>query len=188
MVELWTSEEPEFEGRYVSFRDIVMEPKPAQKPYPTIWLAGYAKAVMRRLARIGDGWITYNTLRAELPEMLDYLYQQPAYQQNPRPLEIGMPLFEFKHDPVSHELLEAPRIDLSQEAILEQVNELARIGVTTVRADMALGMSLGGDGATRDGRPVPPPRSKTESLERLQWFAETVLAEADRIEPVAAHP
>jgi hypothetical protein len=136
---------------------------------------------MRRLARVGDGWITYNTRRDELPEMLDYLREQPAYQANPRPMEIGMQLYEFKHDPVSHELLEPPRIVLEQEAILEQVHELAELGVTTVRADMAIGMALGGDVATRGGKPVPPPRNKGEYIERLQWFAENVLPEAASI-------
>jgi alkanesulfonate monooxygenase SsuD/methylene tetrahydromethanopterin reductase-like flavin-dependent oxidoreductase (luciferase family) len=34
IVELWTKDNPEFEGEFVSFKDIVFEPKPVQKPLP----------------------------------------------------------------------------------------------------------------------------------------------------------
>ena len=30
IVELWTSDSPEFEGKYVSFKDVTFEPKPIQ--------------------------------------------------------------------------------------------------------------------------------------------------------------
>jgi alkanesulfonate monooxygenase SsuD/methylene tetrahydromethanopterin reductase-like flavin-dependent oxidoreductase (luciferase family) len=33
IIELWTSDAPEFEGKYVSFRDVAFEPKPVQKPH-----------------------------------------------------------------------------------------------------------------------------------------------------------
>jgi probable F420-dependent oxidoreductase len=186
IVELWTSDEPEFEGTRVRFRDIVLEPKPVQKPHPPIWLAGYAKAAMRRLARVGTGWITYNTSRAELPGMLAYLAEQPAFRERPRRIEVGMPLFEYDHHPVTHELLAPPEIVLEKDAILEQVGELARLGVTIVRADAALGTSPGSENSTREGKAVPRPRSKEEYLERLQWFAEEILPAAAAIEPVLA--
>lgn len=183
MIELWTADEPEYEGQFVRFKDIVFEPKPVQKPYPTIWLAGYAKAALRRLARVGDGWMTYNTSRAELPEMLDYLEGQPGLSDRPRPIEIGMPLFEFDHHPVTHKLLKPPNIVLEKDAILEQVHELAELGTTHARSDAALGTAPGAEYATRGGQPVPRPRSKEEYLERLHWFSEEIIPEASKIEP-----
>jgi hypothetical protein len=42
IIELWTSESPRFEGRYVSFRDIAFEPKPVQKPHLPVCIGGGA--------------------------------------------------------------------------------------------------------------------------------------------------
>ena len=37
-IELWTKDDPKFEGKYVNFSDITFLPKPVQKPYPPIWI------------------------------------------------------------------------------------------------------------------------------------------------------
>jgi probable F420-dependent oxidoreductase len=55
-IELWTKDDPKFDGKYVSFSDITFLPKPVQKPYPPIWIGGQSKPAIRRAARIGDGW------------------------------------------------------------------------------------------------------------------------------------
>jgi probable F420-dependent oxidoreductase len=55
---LWSEEEPAFEGRHVSFKDIVFEPKCVQKPHVPIWVAGGSGAgPIRRLLQYGDGWM-----------------------------------------------------------------------------------------------------------------------------------
>ena len=59
--ELWTKDDPHFEGRYVKFANIRFEPKPAQKPYPPIWVGGESGPALRRTARIGDGWYPIGT-------------------------------------------------------------------------------------------------------------------------------
>src|SRR6185295_18891753 len=59
--ELWTKEEPRFDGRYVKFHDIVFAPKPVQKPHPPLWIGGESGPAMRRAARLGDGWYPIGT-------------------------------------------------------------------------------------------------------------------------------
>lgn len=54
--ELWTSENPFFDGKYCRFSDIVFLPKPVQKPTIPIWIGGHSKHAIRRAARLGDGW------------------------------------------------------------------------------------------------------------------------------------
>jgi probable F420-dependent oxidoreductase len=54
--ELWTKEDPRFEGRYYSFRDIKFAPKPIQKPHPPIWVGGQSRRAMRRAGELGDAW------------------------------------------------------------------------------------------------------------------------------------
>jgi probable F420-dependent oxidoreductase len=53
--ELWTKDAPSFHGKYVTFSNIVFEPKPAQKPLP-LWIGGESAPALRRAARYGDGW------------------------------------------------------------------------------------------------------------------------------------
>jgi probable F420-dependent oxidoreductase len=45
-----------FEGRYLSFRDIELAPKPVQRPFP-ILLNAHADAALARVGRMADGWI-----------------------------------------------------------------------------------------------------------------------------------
>ena len=54
--ELWTQENPSFEGKYCSFSGIKFEPKPVQKPHPPIWVGGESGPALRRAARLGDAW------------------------------------------------------------------------------------------------------------------------------------
>ena len=53
---LWTEAKPKFAGKYVKFDDIVLEPKPVQRPHPPIWVGGESPPAVRRAARIGDAW------------------------------------------------------------------------------------------------------------------------------------
>ena len=54
--ELWTKDNPSFDGEYIQMSDIIFEPKPTQKPYPPIWIGGESPAALRRAAELGDGW------------------------------------------------------------------------------------------------------------------------------------
>ena len=53
---LWTEAAPRFSGRHVRFDDILFAPKPAQEPYPPIWVGGESPPALRRAARLGDAW------------------------------------------------------------------------------------------------------------------------------------
>ena len=53
---LWTEDSPEFQGRYVSFRDIAFEPRCVQKPHVPLWIAGQGSVPLRRVIEYGDGW------------------------------------------------------------------------------------------------------------------------------------
>ncbi len=55
--ELWTADDPEFHGDYADFADIAFQPKPVQKPHPPIWIGGESGPALRRIVRVGDGWL-----------------------------------------------------------------------------------------------------------------------------------
>ena len=54
--ELWTNDNPSFEGKYCSFDNISFQPKPVQKPHPPIWVGGESRPALRRTAELADGW------------------------------------------------------------------------------------------------------------------------------------
>ncbi len=53
---LWRDEIAEFDGEFVSFKNVIAAPKPVQQPGPPIWIGGEGPAARRRVARLGDGW------------------------------------------------------------------------------------------------------------------------------------
>ena len=54
---LWTQERVTFHGRCFDVVDAAFFPKPLQQPHPPIWIGGGSAAALRRVARLGDGWI-----------------------------------------------------------------------------------------------------------------------------------
>src|SRR3954453_11315600 len=58
--ELWSNENPRFDGKYVKFDDVVFTPKPVQQPIP-IWVGGESGPALRRTARYADCWYPVGT-------------------------------------------------------------------------------------------------------------------------------
>jgi len=54
--ELWTKDNPSFNGKYCNFSDVIFLPKPVQQPAIPIWIGGHSRQAIRRAARLGDGW------------------------------------------------------------------------------------------------------------------------------------
>jgi probable F420-dependent oxidoreductase len=184
MLELWTSERPVYRGEFVSFDDVVFDPKPVQRPLP-LWFGGRTRAALARIARFGDGWYSYSTPRAQFGTMVEFIREHPAFQERPRPLEAWLELFEGRRDPDSHAVIEQARIVRDRDAILEQMHEIAGVGATMTSLDDIVG--IGKFQNDQPGAP-PPVRDIQEYLERLQWVAEEILPEARQIttgQPVA---
>lgn len=67
MQALWTEDPSEFHGELYDLRRTRMYPKPVQTPHPPIHVGGESPAAMRRVARFGQGWYSFN----RLPDQLD---------------------------------------------------------------------------------------------------------------------
>jgi probable F420-dependent oxidoreductase len=60
----WLREGSPFKGEFYSTEGIALEPYPAQKSGPPLWIGSWgSEAGLRRTARLGDGWLAsaYNT-------------------------------------------------------------------------------------------------------------------------------
>lgn len=56
---LWSEEHVTHSGRFFTFEDVTMLPKPIQAGGPPIIVAGRSESAMRRAARLGDGYMPY---------------------------------------------------------------------------------------------------------------------------------
>src|SRR5579862_5759512 len=54
---VWTEECTSFEGRFWTFPELTVYPRPVQQPHPPLWIAGVADAAVDRAARLGDAWL-----------------------------------------------------------------------------------------------------------------------------------
>jgi probable F420-dependent oxidoreductase len=54
---LWADGLASFRGRFWSVDGAASFPKPTQRPGPPIWIGGSSDPALRRVARVGDGWI-----------------------------------------------------------------------------------------------------------------------------------
>ena len=59
IVAAWSEEVARFEGETLAFRDVIVAPRPAQRPRPPIWVGGNSRAAVRRAARLADGWVPW---------------------------------------------------------------------------------------------------------------------------------
>lgn len=53
---LFREDDATFEGRHIAFKSIAMRPRPLQDPLP-IFVGGHNEAMIRRAARLGQGWL-----------------------------------------------------------------------------------------------------------------------------------
>jgi probable F420-dependent oxidoreductase len=84
MKSLWCDEVSEFHGEHYDLDPCRMYPKPVQSPHPPIHVGGESDAALRRVARLGQGWFTFNRLPEDLPEPLERLDQALADQGRSR--------------------------------------------------------------------------------------------------------
>jgi alkanesulfonate monooxygenase SsuD/methylene tetrahydromethanopterin reductase-like flavin-dependent oxidoreductase (luciferase family) len=69
---IWTAEGDytSFSGRFYSFQDIAVAPRPAQA-CPTILIGGHSPSALRRAGRLGDGWLASNASAEAISRGID---------------------------------------------------------------------------------------------------------------------
>lgn len=155
IIELWTKDDPVFEGKYVSFKDVAFAPKPFRKPHLPIWLGGDADPVLKRIAKYATGWWPFLTRPEKIAERIDFIKSQPEYDG--RPLEI---MYGFGTSKVGegHVILDDPKLRprMSVQEIVDRLSWFKELGVTM------------------SSFPVPPMQSAEELLDHAQWAIEEV--------------
>jgi alkanesulfonate monooxygenase SsuD/methylene tetrahydromethanopterin reductase-like flavin-dependent oxidoreductase (luciferase family) len=89
---LWTKDNEPFEGQFVKFANITLEPKPIQNPCP-FWLAtnaerlstgqadsGGSEFALTRVGKIADGWMTHSVSPEGFRRSWDFILKVGADQ------------------------------------------------------------------------------------------------------------
>jgi probable F420-dependent oxidoreductase len=66
---LWTEEKVSHKGKFFRVENLTIGPRPVQSPHPPIWMGGGAESVLRRVGRLGDGYICGSSAIPELPSV-----------------------------------------------------------------------------------------------------------------------
>ena len=142
-IELWTKDDPKFEGKYVNFSDITFLPKPVQKPYPPIWIGGQSKPAIRRAAQIGDCWHPVGAIPAaplepeELAENLVLLYQYAEKAgRDPATIQVSVkaPLYDADDSSGPRR-----RFSGSSDEVRQDIQTYSDVGVTHLIFDFRTG-------------------------------------------------
>lgn len=82
---LMTEEVFSFEGTHFTLRDAYCNPKPVQRPYPPIWIAGDSPPTQALMAEHGDVWLMY----AKQPDIVTRLVEGMRSQRS-RPFGVAV--------------------------------------------------------------------------------------------------
>lgn len=139
--EMWSSDEPSYEGKYAQVKGIFFRPQPIRKPHPPIWVGGDSMLALRRTALYGDGWMPVGrSPKTPLDTVLRYKdaaesLKRLAMEAGRDPADITMTYWAVWYD-------ECRRINLddgsrhiltgSSSAVAEDINALSEIGVRAV--------------------------------------------------------
>jgi probable F420-dependent oxidoreductase len=159
--ELWTSDNPSFQGKYCNFSNVVFLPKPVQKPTIPIWIGGHSKQAIRRAARLGDGWHPIGgvpTIPLEPEDIAKDISMLREHAENagrdPKTIRVAL-----KGSLFDREKQIAPR---KRRRFIGDAEEIA----SDIRAYRAVGV----DTMIFDVRRP----SIAETLERMEWMAKEV--------------
>lgn len=178
---LTTEKVSSFDGKYYSYQNIEMFPKPKQDPFP-LFIGGHNIKAIERAASVGHGWLPGWRPFHEIEERIKALHAEAEKRgRDPREIEVA-PQFSLhigktqeaaeatymKSGLVAHRVSLAhtgrdPKYQISgnlvgsPETIVEKIGELKAMGVDHCAA-MAVAVN------TQD-----------EFVEQMHWFAEEIM-------------
>lgn len=157
IIQLWTQDDPVFDGEFVSFKEVGFAPKPVQQPRLPIWLGGDAEPVLKRVAKFADGWSPFRTPPEKFPESIDFIRSQPDFDGRPIGIFFALAMLNVGSH---HEIIGDERASAAGSAAetIDQIGWLERLGVTETFL------------------PIPADVNSLEAyLDHLRWVAQEIM-------------
>ena len=149
---LWTNEQASFHGKYFTFEEMSVAPRPVQYPHPPIWAGGNSRRAARRAAELGDGWVPFQVTPEDVRDRLDYV--RPLLEERTRPFDVVVPASPIDLTPNAFDGARSP-FSGSREQIIEDIRTYEAAGVTGMTAGFRA-------------------RSLDEQLEKMERFAREI--------------
>lgn len=161
MKRVWTGQSMRFEGEHFHAEGHAALPAPMQRPHPPIWVGGNADRAIRRAVETCDGWSPFpvsgkfsQRVRtdeivtvADLKRKILHAHELSEAVGRTKPIDVCMVPFDL-----GMHSRERP----SKDAIVDQLGELAEVGVTWSSISL-------------------PCRDRREYVENVDWFAKDVM-------------
>jgi probable F420-dependent oxidoreductase len=134
MQALWTQDEAQYHGEFVSFERAWQYPKPRQKPYPPVFLGGETDHTLARVVEFCDGW--FPRVRAGWdPKTAVARLRKAAESAGRDPATLSIILFAapadkaaldvYRESGIDHVLLEVP--DRGRDEVLRLLDKNASL-------------------------------------------------------------
>lgn len=154
MRELWTADDPSFDGEHYRLRPgLHFLPKPTRPTIP-IWVGGNTGRALRRAARLGDGWLAVYQTHDEIAAKWRRLQQLASDEgRDPSQLTLAHQMrFFINEEPYPN----APPGVGSVAKVVDDIARMAELGVAHLEL-------------------APPPGPTTEAIvEQLHRFADEI--------------
>lgn len=136
----WRDEHVNFQGAHYQIDEMAMEPKPPRGNSIPIWIGGTKAPALRRVARLGDGWMAMNApgddpLESRLAQLKEYALE---YGRDPDSIGLQMAL-----SPGALNKEQRKRFYAEPQLLLERVVELKALGFAHTSIDCVPMFQLG---------------------------------------------
>ncbi len=135
---LWTEDHVAHDGPRFSVDDVTLRPRPVQQPID-IWLGGQAPSELRRVGRLGDGWLPSFCSVADVAEGWPVITEVAAeHGRSIDPEHLGV-LLAYSH----HEVPDRVRALIARRRPELDPTEVVPIGLDAVRSRIQAFTSVG---------------------------------------------
>ena len=132
----------DYKGKYYTLKDVLLTPKPVQKPHPPIYVGSWGSDIgLKRVAKYSNGWMAsaYNITPAKFKEKWNFLlaYRKSLGKKEEEPFDNSvMTMFGYIHDDkdkvrevvkeILSPALRRPAEDLEQTLLFGSLDECLR--------------------------------------------------------------
>jgi len=146
----WSGDQVSFKGKYWQVADCMIHPLPVRRSIPIYW-GGHSEAALRRVARVGDGWLPLGLSMAELRAGVEQIRTtREQLQRDPHGVSIVVrPGAQYKVDAerleenralgITHWIIDNPARDPAFQALHDEMQRVAELCKLPARQRMANG-------------------------------------------------